>query len=209
MNTKSIKLRYDLQIIASWIEPKAKVIDLGCGEGNLLRFLKETKQVAVTGIEKDEAKVSLCIEKGVPVLQGDIIQEVMDYGDKAFDYVILSQTLQQVYRPDALLAEILRIGKKAIVSFPIFSHWLSRLQLMATGFAPVTKQLPYQWYDTPNIRVITLKDFRKFSKTVGFNIIKEVAMNTHHEDKRGRIIKFCPNLFATYGVFLISDPRHS
>lgn len=201
----SNRLRYDLQIIASWIEPGAKVIDLGCGEGNLLRFLKETKQVKATGIEKDEAKVSLCIEKGVTVLQGDINQEVMDYSDKAFDYVILSQTLQQVYRPDALLEQILRIGKKAIVSFPIFSHWLRRLQLMATGFAPVTKQLPYQWYDTPNIRVITLKDFRKFSKTVGFNIIQEIAINTHHEDKRGRIIKVFPNLLATYGIFLISD----
>ncbi len=205
MNTKPINLRYDLQIIASWIDPGAKVIDLGCGEGNLLKFLKETKQVNVTGIEKDEAKDSLCIEKGVPVLQGDINQEVMDYSDKAFDYVILSQTLQQVYSPDTLLQAILRIGKNAIVSFPIFSHWLSRLQLSMTGRAPVTKQLPYQWYDTPNIRVITLKDFRNFSRTVGFHIIKEVAINTHHEEKHRRIVRFLPNLFGTYGIFLISD----
>ncbi len=196
-------MRFDLQIIASWIEPEAKVVDLGCGEGVLLQFLKENQKVSGTGIERVESKVARCIEKGLTVLQGDINEEISDYPDNAFDYVVLSQTLQQVYEPSTLIRSILRIGKKAIVSFPNFSYWSVRLQLLFTGYAPITKQLPYEWHDTPNIRVITLKDFRKFSKEIGFNILKEVAINTHSHDKHGRVIKFLPNLRATYGIFLI------
>lgn len=204
---ESDELRFDLKLIASWISPGARVLDLGCGEGHLLKSLKDTKEVAGTGIEQSEVKASVCIEKGLSVLQGDINREVLDYEDKAFDFVILSQTLQQVYQPDALLRSILRVGRKAIVSFPNFSHWLSRAQLLFTGYAPVTKQLPYQWYDTPNIRVITLKDFRKFSRDVGFYIIKEVAIHSDTRNESGRIVKFLPNLMATYGIFLISDRR--
>ncbi len=196
-------MRYDLQIIASWIEPGSKVLDLGCGEGDLLHFLKRDKQVTGTGIERRESKVAQCIEKGLSVLQGDINQEVLDYPDHTFDYVILSQTLQQVYDPANLLQSLLRIGTKGIVSFPNFSHWRSRFQLLLTGYAPITKQLPYEWYDTPNIRVITLKDFRKFSKEVGFKVLKEVAINTNSQDRRGKIVEFYPNIRATYGIFMI------
>jgi methionine biosynthesis protein MetW len=196
-------MRLDLQIIASWIEPGSKVLDLGCGEGDLLYFLKENKKVVGTGIERVESKVARCIEKGLTILQGDINEEVLDYPDNTFDYVILSQTLQQVYEPSILIQSLLRIGKKGIVSFPNFSYLSVRFQLLLTGYAPITKQLPYEWYDTPNIRVITLKDFRKFSKETGFQIIKEVAINTQNHDRKGKIIKFMPNLFATYGIFLI------
>jgi methionine biosynthesis protein MetW len=196
-------IRFDLQIIASWIEPGSKVLDLGCGEGNLLLFLKEKKRVIGTGIERVESKVEKCIEKGLSVLQGDINEEVSDYPDQTFDYVILSQTLQQVYEPAGLIREILRIGRKGIVSFPNFSHWKVRGQLLMTGYAPVTKQLPYQWYDTPNIRVITLKDFRKFSRDVGFRILREVAVNANDRSHQGRLIRILPNLRATYGIFLI------
>lgn len=201
------KIRFDLQIVASWIEPGSKVLDLGCGEGDLLHFLKERKHVTGTGIECIEAKVAQCIEKGLSVLQGDINEEVLDYPDNTFDYVILSQTLQQVYEPDNLIQSLLRIGKRGIVSFPNFSHWGVRLQLLATGYAPITKQLPYEWYDTPNIRVITIKDFRKFSRKVGFEILKEVAINTNSHDRRGNIVKFLPSLRATYGVFLIGKGK--
>jgi methionine biosynthesis protein MetW len=144
-------MRFDLQIIASWIEPGSKVLDLGCGEGDLLYFLKKKKQVVGTGIERVEAKVAHCIERGLSVLQGDINEEVLDYPDDTFDYIILSQTLQQVYEPGKLIQSLLRIGKKGIVSFPNFSHWRVRLQLLITGYAPITKQLPYEWYDTPNM----------------------------------------------------------
>jgi methionine biosynthesis protein MetW len=196
-------MRYDLKIIASWIEPGSRVLDLGCGEGDLLHFLKQNKQVVGTGIERREARVARCIEKGLSALQGDINAEVLDYPDNSFDYVILSQTLQQVYEPPDLIRSLLRIGKKGIVSFPNFSYWTIRLQLLLTGYAPITRQLPYEWYDTPNIRVITIKDFRKFAREVDFKIIKEVAINTRNNGKIGKIIKFMPNLCGTYGIFLI------
>lgn len=201
LNFDNNRIRFDLQIIASWIEPKTRVLDLGCGEGDLLFHLKAHKGVQGTGIENDEGKVAQCIEKGVTVLQGDINTEVLDYPDGAFDYIILSQTLQQVFEPAALLRSILRIGKKAVVSFPNFSHWLVRIQLLTTGYAPITRQLPFQWYDTPNIRVISLKDFRKFARTVGFRIFKESAISIH--DRKGKTIQMMQNLRANYGIFLI------
>ena len=198
-------MRYDLQIIASWIEPGSKVIDLGCGEGDLLHHLISQKGVQGTGIELNEEKVARCIEKGLSVLQGDINAEVHDYPEGSFDYVILSQTLQQVYEPDHLIRAMLRIGQKGIVSFPNFSHWQIRLQLLFTGYAPVSRQLPYQWFDTPNIRVITLKDFRKFVQEVGLTVLREAAIDTHTQDRYGSIVEFLPNLRATYGIFMIGE----
>ena len=202
-------IRFDLQLIASWIEPGSKVLDLGCGDGKLLHFLKKHQQVEGTGIEKEEKKVAGCIAKGLSVLQGDINTEVLDFPDKAFDYIILSQTLQQVFEPDQLIRSMLRIGHYGIVSFPNFSHWQVRLQLLTGGFAPVTPQLPYQWYDTPNIRVITLKDFKRFSREVGFQIVKAVAVNTQNQEKHGRMIRFLPNSRASYGIFLIRGQDHN
>ncbi len=202
-------IRFDLQIVASWIEPGSKVLDLGCGEGDLLDYLRKNKEVSGTGIECVESKVAHAIERGLSVLHGDINEEILDYADNTFDYVILSQTLQQVYNPSNLIQGLLRIGKKGIVSFPNFSHWGIRLQLLFSGYAPITKQLPYEWYDTPNIRVITIKDFRRFSKQVGFKILKEVAINTNSYNKKGSIITAMPNLRATYGIFLIAKGTSS
>jgi len=196
-------MRFDLHLIASWIDPGSRVLDLGCGEGSLLKYLIQKKKVIGSGIEQNESRVARCIEKGLTVLQGDINEEVDDYPDNSFDYVILSQTLQQVYAPDNLIRSMLRIGKRGIVSFPNFSHWRVRLQLLTSGYAPVTKQLPYQWYDTPNIRVITLKDFRKFAREVGCRVLKEIAIETQSPDRQGNIIRVLPNLRATYGIFLI------
>jgi methionine biosynthesis protein MetW len=201
---KSKKMRYDLQIIASWIDPGCKVLDLGCGEGDLLRHLKREKNISGTGIESSEEKVAKCIENGVQVLQGDITEEIADYQDQAFDYVILSQTLQQVFEPHKLISELLRVGKYIIVSFPNFSHWAIRSQILLSGYAPKNRQLPYDWYDTPNIRVITLKDFRRFISDTGCKVIKEVAINTKSQDLQGNIITFLPNLRATYGIFMVS-----
>ncbi|MCU0559375.1 MAG: methionine biosynthesis protein MetW [Desulfobacterales bacterium] len=197
-------IRYDLQIIASWIEPGARVLDLGCGEGDLLQHLIAQKGVAGTGIEHNEEKVARCIEKGLSVLQGDINREILDYPRNAFDYVILSQTLQQVYEPAALIRTMLHVGRRGIVSFPNFSHWRLRLQLLLTGYAPVSRQLPYQWYDTPNIRVITLKDFKKFADAVGLRVLKEAAINTNSQDRYGRTTRLLPNLRATYGIYMIT-----
>jgi len=206
--TQKNNLRFDLRVIASWIDPGSRVIGLGCGEGELLNYLKQNKQVRETGIEIAEEKVIRCIEKGLSVIQGDINDEIHDYPDKAFDYVILSQTLQQVFDPLSLIESMLRIGKKTIVSFPNFGHWHVRMQVLATGHAPVTPQLPYQWYDTPNIRVLSINDFQVFAQKVGFDILKKVAINTDKQDKSGRIVRLLPNLRATYGIFMISKGKN-
>lgn len=200
-------LRFDQQIIASWISPGSRVLDLGCGTGDLLYHLKMNKHVTGTGIEQVEEKVEQCISKGLTVLQGDISEEVLDYRKASFDYVILSQTLQQVYRPADLLQTLVDIGRNVAVSFPNFSYWRSRLQHLFLGCAPKTRQLPFEWYNTPNIRVITLKDFRRFAEELGISIIQEAAISTHHSDLQGNIVKYFPNLLATYGIMLISKGR--
>ena len=205
MNPNHKSIRYDLQIIASWIEPGSHVMDLGCGEGDLLKYLIQHKQVQGRGIERNEAKVAQCIEAGLSVLQGDINEEVLDYPDNTFDYVILSQTLQQVYAPAELIRAMMRIGKMGIVSFPNFSNWRCRMQLLLTGFAPKTRELPYEWHNTPNIRVITLKDFRKFVHDVGLNIIREVGIATQSENRYGKVIRISPNSRANYGIYLIGN----
>ena len=200
-------IRYDLRLTADWVPPGARVLGLGCGDGALLHYLKTHKNARCTGIDIDENCVAHCIERGLTVLQGDINQEVRDYPDNAFDVVVLSQTLQQIYDPAPLIREMLRISRRAVVSFPNFSHWRVRMMLLLTGHAPVTPQLPYQWHDTPNIRVITLADFRRYARQVGFSILKEVAIDTHRRDHLGRIVHWWPDLFATYGLFLIAREK--
>jgi len=200
-------IRYDLRIIASIIEPGSRVLDLGCGNGDLLAWLAEQKKVNGTGIEQDTSKAAACIARGLSVLQGDLNEEVDDYPDCSFDYVILSQTLQQVFEPARLLHSLARIGRKVIVSFPNFSHYTIRLQLLCRGIAPKNTQLPYSWYDSPNIRVITLKDFRKFAHDVGYTILKEIAISADHTGNGGNIIKRFNNIRAAYGIYIIEKRR--
>ncbi|MCJ7681649.1 MAG: methionine biosynthesis protein MetW, partial [Candidatus Aminicenantes bacterium] len=166
-------MRYDLKFISSLIKEKSLVLDLGCGRGDLLEFLSLHKQIRGCGIEIDEKKVIEAIFRGLPVIRGDINEETRDYPDDSFDYVILSQTLQQVYRPENVIKEMLRIGRKGIISFPCFNHLSIRMQLLLTGRAPVTEELPYEWNNTPNIRVITLRDFRIFCAKHKIKILKE------------------------------------
>ena len=195
--------RFDLQVIASWIKPGSRVLDLGCGEGDLLLYLKQNNGVTGIGIENRESKVALCIAKGLSVLQGDINEEVLDYQENTFDYVILSQTLQQVYYPERLLKSGLAIGRKMIVSFPNFSHWSIRMQVLLTGLAPKNEQLPYEWYNTPNIRVVTLKDFRQFTRDQGCTVLKEMAINTHHHNTKGHIVSFLQDWRAAERTLLV------
>lgn len=197
-------MRFDLKIIASLIEEKSRVLDLGCSKGDLLEFLKKSKQVEGYGIEIDEKKVIAGIERGLPVLRGDINEETRDYADDTFDYVILSLTLQQVYNPESVIKEMLRIGKKGIVSFPCFNHISIKLQLLFASRAPITKELPYEWYNTPNIRVVTLKDFRIFCAKYKIKILKELAISSHYKATSGKIIRFLPNWLARYGIFLLA-----
>ncbi len=196
-------MRYDLKVISSWIRPGSRVMDLGCGDGELLEHLERNLGVQGFGIEESEDKVAACVTRGLNVLQGDINTEILDYPDDSFDYIIVSQTLQQIYRPGVLLDNIMRKGKKAVVSFPNFSHWTMRLGLLLTGGAPKNPQLPYEWHDSPNIRVITIKDFRRFVKSRGFVILKEANINTARKDLSGKLVRFLPNLRATYGIFKI------
>ncbi|MGB3225437.1 MAG: methionine biosynthesis protein MetW [Desulforhopalus sp.] len=209
VSPESENIRFDLQIIASMIEPGSRVLDLGCGNGDLLAWLAATRNVIGTGIERDKRKAAHCISRGLSVLQGDLNEEVDDYPDCSFDYVILSQTLQQVFEPARLLYSLARIGRKVIVSFPNFSHYSIRLQLLYKGVAPKNDQLPYSWYDSPNIRVITLKDFRKFSRDVGYNILKEITISTNPASSEGSIIRYFADIRATYGIFIIAKIRNS
>ncbi|PID74433.1 MAG: methionine biosynthesis protein MetW [Deltaproteobacteria bacterium] len=200
-------MRFDLRVISGEIEEGSRVLDLGCGNGDLLAWLAANKGVIGTGVEQDKENAAYCISRGLSVLQGDISAEVEDYPDYSFDYVILSQTLQQVFEPAALLHSLARIGHKVIVSFPNFSHYSIRLQLLLRGMAPKSDQLPYSWYDTPNIRVITIKDFRKFARDVGYNIVKEILINTNPANSKGHIIYHLTNLRATYGIYIIEKVR--
>ncbi|NOR24714.1 MAG: methionine biosynthesis protein MetW [Desulforhopalus sp.] len=201
-------MRFDLRIIASMIDPGSRVLDLGCGNGDLLAWLAASKNVIGTGVEQDKQKAAHCISRGLSVLQGDLNEEVEDYPDCSFDYVILSQTLQQVFEPARLLYSLARIGRKVIVSFPNFSHYSIRLQLLYKGVAPKSDQLPYSWYDSPNIRVITLKDFRKFSRDVGYNILEEITISTNPANSEGSIIRYFTDIRATYGIYIIEKIRN-
>ena len=197
-------MRYDLQITASFINDHSRVLDLGCGKGDLLEYLKKSKQVQGYGIERDEEKAIDGIGKGLSILQGDINQETLDYADNSFDYVILSQTLQQVYNPKKVIQEMLRIGRQGIVSFPCFNHISIKLQLLFSSKAPITEELPYEWYDTPNIRVVTLRDFRIFCAKHQIRILKDLAIASHYKATRGKVCRVFPDWLGRYGIFLIS-----
>ncbi|GAB6161420.1 methionine biosynthesis protein MetW [Desulfothermus naphthae] len=197
-------MRFDLKTIATWVKPGSRVLDLGCDTGVLLEYLIHKKNVKGTGIEKDEEKVTIGILKGVNVIQGDINEEILDYGDQTFDYVILSRTLQQVTRPAWLISQMLRVGRKGIVSFPNYSYYKNRIFFFLKGRAPISRELPYEWFDTPNIRRIGITDFKRFCRIFGFKIEREIHISTYHQEEEGKVVKFFPNLFATYGIFMLS-----
>jgi methionine biosynthesis protein MetW len=195
-------LRFDLGVVASWIEPGSRVLDLGCGNGKLLRHLRDAKNVRGLGIEHDEDEVVACVAQGLSVIHGDINSELQGFPDHAFDYVVVSQTLQQAFAPTELIREMLRVGRLCIVSFPNFCCLRIRLQMACSGHVPVTPELPYQWYNTPNIRVLSLADFRTYARAVPFSIRRALAVNPS-TDGSMREVRFWPNLFASYGIFMI------
>lgn len=186
--------RSDLQTIASWIPNGARVLDLGCGNGDFLKTLKEAKQVTGYGIELDSEKVAACIANGVNVIQTNLDQGLADFDSASFDYVVLSLTLQAVHRPRQLLQEMLRVGQHGIVTFPNFAYWRNRMQLALTGKMPVSQQLPFKWYDTPNIHLCTIKDFKQLCTELNFKLDTFVALSSNASHSAE--ITLLPNLLG-------------
>jgi methionine biosynthesis protein MetW len=186
--------RADLDAIAGWIKPSASVLDLGCGEGLLLQYLKTSRNVRGYGIEISDANVLACVKNGVSVIQSDLDAGLAGFDAGSFDYVILSQTLQAMRHTEEIILEMLRVGRQGIVSFPNFGYWGGRLQV-ARGRMPVSETLPYQWYDTPNLHLCTLADFEDLCGTHRVRILERIVMHN------GRRIRFAPNLLGSLAVY--------
>ncbi len=193
----------DYEQIARLVTEGSRVLDLGCGNGQLLKMLMERKGVTGRGVDIDEENVVECIRKGLSVFQGNLDEGLADYQDNSYDYVILNRTLQVVLKPDYVIKEMLRIGERAIVSFPNFGHWKVRLSLLMKGRMPVTRMLPFEWYNTPNIHLVTIKDFKRFCLVNGIDILNEVSLVNSRRvyDRRHRLF---PNLLAEEGIFVIA-----
>ncbi len=197
-------IRSDIEAIADLIEPGTKVFDVGCGEGEMLSLLLQKKQVQARGIEIDPARVGICLKKGLSVMQGDVDVDLAHYPANAFDYAILTQTLQVTKYPDKILTQALRVAKRVVVSIPNFGYWENRLQLLFRGRMPVTGTLSYQWYETPNIHFCTIRDFVVLCKDLGIKIEKRLALLPS-----GKIMHFsgaglCANVFGEQGVFVLT-----
>ncbi len=188
----------EYKFIVDMIKPGSSVLDLGCGNGDLLAILKKERNITRSqGIEIDEQAVYECVAKGVSVFHGDIDTGLSEYSDNSFNYVILNQTFQQVKKPDVVLSEALRVGGKVIVGFPNFAHITARYHLALRGRAPITRSLPYEWYNTPNIHFLSIADFQDYCKIRKIFIEKAYYLGKNHQ------VRFMPNVFALLGVFLI------
>ena len=196
-------MKNEFKVIANLIEKDKRVLDVGCGDGTLMKFLKDNKNVDCRGMEISKNKVQKCIEKGLTVIEGNAEKDLIQFPDKSFDYAVLSQTLQAFLDPELVINELLRVGKKAIVTIPNFGYWKVRLHLLTKGTMPITKTLPDEWYNTTNLHMCTIKDFVYFVKSRNFKIFKSLALN----DKNVTLINDSnlgfKNLIADLGIFLI------
>ena len=198
-----MKLEYE--IIADIIKDSSRVLDVGCDDGSLMEFLKISRNVNIRGIEISKEKVQTCISKGLTVIEGNAEFDLKQFPNNSFDYVVLGQTLQAFVNPEIVIKELLRVGNKAIVTIPNFGHWKVRLSLLGKGTMPVTKTLPNEWYNTPNIHMCTIKDFFRFSQKINFKIDKSFALMNKNVSTISSSNLFFKNLFCELGIFLIEE----
>lgn len=194
-------MRADLAIIAEWIHDDTSILDLGCGDGTLLKHLRDKHRVKCIGLEINENNIEACVENGLNIIQSDLNEGLQQYfADASYDYVVMSQTLQATAHPDTLIEEMLRVGKQGIVTFPNMAHWRARLQLSLGGFMPVTKSLPNHWYNTPNIHLCTVKDFEALCQQRGIKILQRSVVD-HTHSHSSFLMKLFPNLFGEIAIY--------
>ena len=189
--------RSDFSIIAGWVDESDRVLDLGCGDGALLASLDAAKQIRGYGIDIADDNVLMCVKRGVNVIQSDLESGLAGFGDASFDTVILSQTLQQIHRVETIINEMLRVGREVIVTFPNFAYWRHRVQIGVRGTMPVSPTLPYEWYNTPNVRMFTVREFDRFCRARGIEIIDREVQSGE------RRVTFAPNLFGQLAFYRI------
>ena len=192
------KVRADFSAIANWVKPNSSLLDLGCGDGDFLEFIRAQKNVQTYGVEISDISVLACVEKGLDVIQQDLESGLALFENQSFDMVVLSQTLQTIHETESILNEIVRVGKECVISFPNFAHWSHRIDILL-GRMPVSKSLPFDWYNTPNVRVLTIADFEALASKIGLKILDRVIL---HE---GKEISWGANLFGSLAIYRVQS----
>ncbi len=195
-----MQLRTDFDAIANWVETNSSLLDLGCGDGSFLEFIRTKRQALTYGVEITDSAVLACVEKGLNVIQQDLEGGLALFKDQSFDTVVLSQTLQTIHQTERILREVVRVGKQCVVSFPNFGHWSHRYAV-ALGRMPVSKSLPYEWFNTPNVRVLTIDDFEALAHKLGIEILGRVVL--HH----GKTVHWLPNLFGSLAIYRVRGAK--
>tara|TARA_Y100000741_G_C18191775_1_gene533842 strand:+ start:371 stop:967 length:597 start_codon:yes stop_codon:yes gene_type:complete len=196
-------MKKEFQIISELIDNNKRVLDVGCGDGTLMKHLKDNKNIDTRGLEISKNNVQLCISKSLSVIEGNAESDLQQFPDLSFDYVILSQTLQAFYNPEKVIDDLLRVANKAIVTIPNFGYWKVRLHLLLKGTMPITKNLPDEWYNTPNLHMCTIKDFYNFCSKKNIELYKSIALNGEKTSQINRINLNIKNLYSELGIFLI------
>ncbi len=205
MQITKIYMKKEFKIIAELIENNTRVLDVGCGDGILMKYLKEEKNIDTRGLEISKNNVQVCIGKGLTVIEGNAEKDLQQFPNSSFDYVILSQTLQAFYKPEKVINDLLRVANKAIVTIPNFGYWKVRLQLLFKGTMPVTKNLPDEWYNTPNLHMCTIKDFFNFCSKKNIEIYKSIALNGEKTSTIQKTNLSIKNINSEVGIFLIKN----